>query len=67
MAFGLTFAQERKDAWSMSLTHGGKTIVLTPEGTSATLADSPKEISVQTTAVSGGFVLVREAIAVRAL
>ncbi|GAC1530054.1 MAG: hypothetical protein NVS3B10_26310 [Polyangiales bacterium] len=67
VTFALAFAQERKDAWSMSLTHGGKTIVLTPEGSSATLADSPSEISVQTTAVTGGFVLVREAIAVRAL
>jgi hypothetical protein len=64
LSFDLTFAKEQKDAWSVTLSHGDEVIVLTPEGVQKTLADAPAEISVQSTGVEAGFVLIRQGVTV---
>ena len=67
VSFELSFAKEKKDAWSVTLTHGDTTVVLTPEGAVQSIKDSPDQIMVQTTGVEGGFVLIREAVTVSKL
>ena len=67
LGFDLTFGKVRKDAWSVTLTHEHTVVVLTPEGVVQSLASPPSGITVQTTAVEGGFVLVREAVTVSPL
>ena len=62
LEFELAYGKVSKDAWSVTLSHGDVTIVLTPEGAPKTLTDGPAEIGVQTTGVTDGFLLTRRTV-----
>jgi len=61
----LAWGKTAPNTWSISLSRGSLTVVLSPEGVDEKTTGAPPRITVQTTGLSNGFTLVPRAIAFR--